>query len=228
MIDIAANLDRVRARIQNACSRCDRNPDQIRIIAITKTHPPSLAQQIVKVGIRDLGENRVQELLAKIPDVTGGARWHMVGHLQSNKVRKIVGLVDCIQSVDSFDVASEIERVAVSRNLNVKVLVQVNTSAEQSKFGCKPEEAADLVQRMSVLSHLRILGLMTLGKLVADPQAARPGFALLRELGRSIAANKIPGVSMDVLSMGMSGDFEVAIEEGATWVRIGTALFGSR
>ncbi len=228
MNPISENLKRVQERIQRSCARVGRSPDSVRIIAVTKTHPASLVQQAIDAGLLDLGESRVQELLAKSPQIQSPVRWHMIGHLQSNKVRKIVGLVDCIQSIDSLDLADAVERVAAERGLTVQVLVQVNTSGEESKFGCSPEHAEGLVNGVAQLPHLRVLGLMTLGKLSADPEEARPGFAQLRELSQTIQARNRPGVSMQVLSMGMSSDFEIAIEEGANWVRMGEILFGPR
>lgn len=228
MSDISENLKRVRDRIQRSCIRVGRNPDSVRIIAVTKTHPASVVQQAIGLGLLELGESRVQELLAKSAQIQSPVQWHMIGHLQSNKVRKIVGLVDCIQSIDSLELADAVERVAAERDLTIKVLLQVNTSGEESKFGCGPKQAEELASGVAQLTHLRILGLMTLGKRSANPEDARPGFAQLRELSLAIQAKNLPGVSMQVLSMGMSGDFEIAIEEGATWVRLGEILFGAR
>ena len=194
---------------------------------MTKTWPADVVQQAVEAGALILGENRVQEVEAKAGVVTGPVSWHLIGHLQRNKVKVALSLFDLIHSVDSMRLAQEISRRAKQANMTARVLVQVNSSGEDSKFGVSPDAARDLVGQISELDYVKIEGLMTIGAFVADPENARPNFVALRKV-RDHIAMEMPHVLMQTLSMGMTNDFEVAIEEGATMVRVGTAIFGGR
>ena len=220
---ISENLKRVQDRIAKATRRSGRATDAVTLIAVTKTWPADVVQHAVDAGAWVLGESRVQEAQHKVNAVTGPVSWHLVGHLQRNKVKIALPLFDLIHSVDTLRLANEISRQAVRQNTAVRVLVQVNTSGEASKFGASPCEAIDLVGRVDELAGIDVAGLMTIG--TPDPKAVRSNFVALREIGDRIARH-LPHVS--ALSMGMTGDFEVAIEEGATMVRVGAAIFGQR
>ena len=225
MSAISENTKRVQDRIDRAAQRSGRSADAVKLIVVTKTWPADVVQQVVDAGIRVLGESRVQEAQHKVPEVAGKVSWHLVGHLQRNKVKQALPLFDLIHSVDTLRLAKEISRRAVQNNTPVRVLVQVNTSGEASKFGVSPSAALDLVGQIDELEGISVAGLMTIGTFDPDPETARPNFVLLRQIRDRIAIHK-PHVS--ALSMGMTGDFEVAIEEGATMVRVGTAIFGQR
>ena len=225
MSAIAENLKRVQDCIANAANRSGRSADAVTLIVVTKTWSADVVQQVVDAGAGVLGESRVQEAQHKVKAVTGPVSWHLVGHLQRNKVKVALPLFDLIHSVDTLRLANEISRRAVRENAAVRVLVQVNTSGEASKFGASPEEVPDLVGQIDELEGVAVAGLMTIGAFEPDPETVRPNFAALREIGDRIAVHK-PHVT--ALSMGMTGDFEVAIEEGATMVRVGTAIFGQR
>lgn len=225
MSAIAENLKCVQDRIARAAQRSGRPADAVKLIVVTKTWPADIVQQIVDAGTGILGESRVQEAQHKITEVTGTVSWHLIGHLQRNKVKQALPLFDLIHSVDTLRLAKEISRWAVRRNTPVRVLVQVNTSGEASKFGVSPNAALDLVEQVDDLQGVSVAGLMTIGAFSPDPETVRPNFVLLRQVRDRIASHK-PHVS--ALSMGMTGDFEVAIEEGATMVRVGTAIFGQR
>jgi len=226
---IAERLEKIRQRIAGACDRAGRNPAEVTLIAVAKTFPPDAVREAVALGAVDVGENYVQELLSKreILDALP-IRWHFIGHLQRNKVRFIVPWVRMIHAVDSLALASDIDRQALKSGSTVDVLVEVNTTGEESKFGVSPGEVAGFVRNLSDLSSINIAGLMTIGPFLPDPEGSRPMFRTLRTLRDEIRATGQRNASMEVLSMGMTGDFEVAIDEGATHVRIGTALFGSR
>ena len=219
----AERLAAVRARIAAAAERVGRDPESVRLIGASKTVPAGVLVQAVRAGLRDLGENRVQEAEAKAPllraDLTDGAgpQWHLIGHLQSNKARKAVALFDWIHSVDSPRLADALDRIARELGRTPRVLIEVNTSGEASKEGVAPEAAPALIAHVAGLAAIRLVGLMTIGPLAGDP---RPAFRRLRGL-RDAAG-------LAELSMGMSGDFEDAVEEGATMVRVGSALFGAR
>ena len=225
MSAIAENLKRVQDRIARAAHRSGRSADAIKLIVVTKTWPADVVQQVVDAGTRILGESRVQEAQHKVAEVTDAVSWHLVGHLQRNKVKIALPLFDLIHSVDTLRLAKEISRWAMRRNTPVHVLVQVNTSGETSKFGLSPNAAIDFVGQVDDLAGISVVGLMTIGAFAPDPETARPNFVLLRQIRDRIAIHK-PQVS--ALSMGMTNDFEVAIEEGATMVRVGTAIFGQR
>ena len=223
---LARALAQVRYRIAAACARARRNPGEVRLVAVSKTVPAERVREVLACGQAVFGENRVQEALAKIPEVGAGATWHLVGHLQRNKARHAVGAFELIHSVDDLELAEEIDRRAAARGIVQAVLVQLNLSGEATKSGAEASAAVELVAGMKAMPHLDVRGLMTIPPPEEDPEASRPWFRALREL-RDRAAEAV-GSPLPELSMGMTGDFEVAVEEGATLVRIGTAIFGSR
>ena len=218
---IEYNYRILKERVAKAAERVGRSPSDIVIVAATKTVPPEKIKIALELGIRIIGENRVQEALQKKP-LVGGGEWHMIGHLQRNKVKKALQLFDCIQSVDSLRLAEEINKRASSP---VRVFVEVNTSGEPTKYGVSPDEAIDFVCKVAELPNLKVEGLMTIGPLHGDP---RPAFRTLRQIGDKLNALNIDDVHIKYLSMGMSDDFEIAIEEGSNMIRIGRALFGPR
>ncbi len=224
--DIAQNFAAVRRRIAAACASAGRNPDSVTLVAVSKSQPPEAVHTAAEAGQLIFGENRVQEAKAKIPQCPGRLRWHMVGHLQSNKVRDAVQLFDMIESIDSLALAQEVNKWAEKSAKTMRVLLEVNVAGESSKYGYKPEALLTDILQINALPKIEIHGLMTIGPWTADVQKARPVFRVLRELKQE-CEQKL-GAPLSNLSMGMSGDFEVAIEEGATMVRIGTALFGPR
>ncbi len=228
MTSISENLKRVLERIAGAAERAGRQARDVTLVAVSKTKPVEAIAEAVEAGVRVLGENRVQEAEAKVDDVTDAVEWHLVGHLQRNKVKSALRMFELIHSVDSLRLAREIGKRAVQAGISARTLVQVNTSGAESQFGAAPHSAVDLVGRISEVEGVGVEGLMTIGMFLPDPEAVRPCFVQLRELGEEIESARIPGVSMRHLSMGMTGDFEVAIEEGATMVRVGSAVFGSR
>lgn len=227
--DIADNIARVRDRIVAACQRAGRKPDDVRLIAISKTVPAERIREAYEAGLRDFGENRVQEAAAKRPalsDLT--ATWHLVGHLQSNKAKPARDLFHWVQSVDSVHLGERLDKVVACRGDRLHVLIEVNLGGEESKAGVNENEVLPLVESLSRLETLEVRGLMMIPPYFDDPAQARPYFRRLRQLAEEIAKEHLPGVAMQELSMGMSHDFEVAIEEGATMVRVGTAIFGAR
>jgi hypothetical protein len=220
------NLESVRRRIAAACSRAGREVSTVTLLAVSKTHPPETIREAVEAGQIVFGENKVQEARAKIPLCPSRARWHFIGHLQSNKVRDAVELFEMIQGVDSLAIAAEISRRAVQAAKTVPVLLEVNVAGEGSKFGYPPGSLLAELSQLNALPNVEIHGLMAIPPYAAVPERARPYFQKLRAL--KAEAEGILGAPLPHLSMGMSGDFEVAIEEGATMVRVGTALFGAR
>ncbi|MGE5576146.1 MAG: YggS family pyridoxal phosphate-dependent enzyme [Syntrophothermus sp.] len=226
--DIAQNLAEVRERIEAAAARAGRDPAGVTLVAVTKNMPVADIEAALAAGVRVIGENRVQEAREKYQEIGNRAEWHLIGHLQTNKVRTAVWLFTMIHSVDRLELAIEIDRRARALGKHLDVLVEVNIAGEASKFGVAPEEAPALVRAMAPLEGLQIRGLMGMAPLLDDPEEARPYFRRLRRLAQEIQAENIPRVMMEDLSMGMSNDFEVAVEEGATMVRIGTAIFGAR
>lgn len=225
---IKENLERVRERIAIAAARAGRQASEITIVAVTKTHGPEIVTAAIEAGILDIGENRVQEFLEKAPAVRLPCRWHLVGHLQTNKVAKIMGRFALIQSVDSFRLAEQLSRTGAKADVTTDILLEVNTSGEESKFGLPLDGAMTMCGLISALPNLRIRGLMTVGPLVSDSVIIGAAFAKLRILKHEIEASRIENVSMEHLSMGMSDDFEIAIIEGSTMVRLGRVLFGER
>lgn len=225
---ISENLKRVQDRIARALDRGARQDGEVTLVAVSKSWPAKMVQEVVDSGVQVLGENRIQEAEGKVKSVEGEISWHLIGHLQRNKVRVALSLFDLIHSVDSLRLVYEISKRAVQTGTQARILVEVNTTGEISKFGVEPERTLELVGQISEVQGVRIEGLMTMGAFVPDPEGVRTSFVRLRELRDEIVAAKIPRVSMNHLSMGMTGDFEVAIEEGATLVRVGTAIFGAR
>lgn len=222
-------LIEVQERIARACQRAGRDPSEVTLVAVTKTVPPQRVSEAVRAGVRHIGENRVQEAREKFPLIEGaGVVRHLIGRLQTNKARYVPGLFDWVHSLDRLELAQALGGRAVREGRTVDCLVQVNISGEESKQGVQPQEALELVARLAEVQGIRVRGLMTMAPLTGDERVIRPVFAGLRELARQIERARIPGVSMEHLSMGMSNDFEVAIEEGATMVRVGSAIFGAR
>jgi PLP dependent protein len=223
-----SRLERVRERVASACLRSGRSAEEVTLVAVTKGHPPEVVRAILAAGLADVGENRVQELDAKVEAVgRDSARWHLIGHLQRNKVRRALDLADLIHSVDSLRLARKLSDEAVLANRTVEMLVQVNVSGEATKGGVERGDALAGIEQICALPGLRVLGLMTMAPFVDDERVLRSVFAKAREL-RDAAAAAVPGFRAGHLSMGMSADFEIAIEEGSTIVRLGTVLFGER
>ncbi len=227
-MSIEARLKEILERINAAAAAAGREPSTVSLVAVSKTRPAADVSAAYRAGQILFGENYVQELAAKFEEVTEPVQWHFIGHLQSNKVKYIAGRVALIHSVDRLSLAEEISRQWGRLGLSCDILLQVNISGEASKSGTTEVEALQLVRALAQLPHVRLKGLMTMPPFFDDPEGARPYFAALRRLSETIAAEQIPGVTMEHLSMGMSGDFEAAIQEGATLVRVGTSIFGSR
>lgn len=223
MPTIAENLAAVRARISAAASRAGRNAADVQLVVVSKTHPPEIVREAIAAGATVLGESRIQEAKAKIPEMPGKVQWHFIGHLQTNKAREAVDLFHTIQSVDSARLAGELDKFAGQASRRLAVLLECNVSGESTKFGFKPDEIMEALAGLNKLPRLDIQGLMTMAPFFEDPQEARPTFRALRELRDRLQARH--GIPLSTLSMGMTNDFEAAIEEGATMVRIGTAIF---
>ena len=225
---IAENIRSVEQRIQAACARAGRRSDEVTLICVTKTMPVTDLQEAYDEGQRNFGENRVQEITEKYPLLPDDIRWHMIGHLQRNKVKYLMDRVVMIHSVDSASLARTISKEAVKAGRTMDILLEVNAAGEESKFGLSYEEVLPLVREIAPLPGLHICGLMTVAPYTDDPETNREFFKKLRDLSVDIDRQSIDNVSMHTLSMGMTGDFEVAIEEGATHIRVGTAIFGKR
>ncbi len=222
------NLANVEKNIEQACKNAGRSRDEVTLIAVSKTKPVEMLQEIYDENIRDFGENKVQELCSKMEQLPSDIRWHMIGHLQRNKVKYIVGKVELIHSVDTYRLAEEINIQAKKQNVIVPILVEVNIAHEESKFGISAEDAILLVEEISKLENIRIKGLMTIAPYVENPEDNRLYFRKIKQLSVDITNKNIDNVFMEILSMGMTGDYMVAIEEGATMVRVGTRIFGER
>lgn len=222
------NYNDVNEKIKNACFRASRKPEDVTLIAVSKTKPAADIKVLYDYGVRDFGENKVQELTEKYELLPKDIKWHLIGHLQTNKVKYIVDKVHLIHSVDSVKLAEQIEKEAAKKDVTVNILVQVNVSNEDTKFGLDAEETIKNVEAISKLPHIRIKGLMTIAPFVENGEENRKYFNELKQLSVDIQKKNIDNVCMDMLSMGMSGDFETAIEEGATLVRVGTSIFGAR
>lgn len=222
------NLDRVKQRIADACRRAGRKEDEVTLIAVSKTKPVSMLHVIYQAGVREFGENKVQELCEKHDVLPSDIYWHMIGHLQRNKVRQVVGKACLIHSVDSIRLAEQIEAEAKKINSIVPILVEINVAEEESKFGITLSEAETFIRKISVFPHISIKGLMTIAPFVENPEDNRIYFHNLKQLSVDINHKNIDNVYMDILSMGMTNDYEIAIEEGATHVRVGTGIFGER
>ncbi len=224
--DLEQRYESILKRVAAACERAKRDPVSVTLVAVSKTFPPEAVNALARLGVRDFGENKVREAKAKIPECDGRIRWHGIGHLQTNKVRDAVRLFSMLHSVDSLRLAQEIERHAAAQSKRMPVLLEVNVAGEGAKFGFKSEEVVEGALTINQLTHLELRGLMTMPPFAEESEKSRPFFRRLAQLKMEIEQKL--GAPLPDLSMGMSGDFEVAIEEGATMVRIGTVLFGER
>ena len=222
------NLERVHQAIDAACKRVSRDSSEVTLIAVSKTKPLSDLEAALDLGELEFGENKVQELVDKYEHIKSPVHWHMIGHLQTNKVKYIVDKVTLIHSVDSYKLAAQISKEALKKQVDVDILIEVNVAEEESKFGLKTEETLDLVREIAKLPNIHIKGLMTIAPFVDDPEDNRMVFRSLKQLSVHIDSCQIDNVSMEILSMGMTGDYTVANEEGATMVRVGTGIFGAR
>lgn len=225
---LASNLQEVERKIMEACKNAGRSREDITLIAVSKTKPIPMLKEIYDLGVRDFGENKVQELTDKEPQLPADLRWHMIGHLQRNKVKQVIDKAVLIHSVDSVRLAKAIEAEAAKQDIVVQILLEVNVAEEDSKFGLKVEEVLPAVEEIATMPHVRIKGLMTIAPFVENPEENRTVFAQLQKLSVDIAEKNIDNVSVDILSMGMTNDYQVAIEEGATMIRVGTGIFGER
>ncbi len=225
---IKENIKVVLDNINHSVLKAERNPQEVHLIAVSKTKPISMLQECYESGIRDFGENKVQELVNKFEQMPKDIRWHMIGHLQTNKVKYIIDKVYMIHSVDSLKLAQEISRQAQKHNIVANILIEVNVAEEDSKFGISMDDAPSLIEEISRLPGINVKGLMTVAPYVVNSEENRQYFVSLYQLCVDIMRKNIDNVSMNVLSMGMTGDYQVAIEEGATYVRVGTGIFGER
>ena len=225
---IKESLEEVRENIRQACRRAGRDPKEVTLIAVSKTKPVPMLREAYEAGARDFGENKVQELAAKKPELPDDIRWHMIGHLQRNKVHQVIGKAVLIHSVDSLRLAEQIEADAARKGLDVDILLEVNVAREESKFGFFLEEVEDALREISKYPHITVKGLMTIAPYVEDPEENRDIFKKLHQVFIDMKSKNIDNSSMSVLSMGMTGDYQVAIEEGSTMIRVGTGIFGAR
>ncbi len=225
---IRENLESVRERLKTACTEAGRNPEEVTLIAVSKTKPLWMLEEAYEAGVRDFGENKVQELVEKAEKMPSDIRWHMIGHLQRNKVKTVIDKAYLIHSVDSLRLAEEISKEAQKRGLVMKILIEVNVAGEESKFGVAPDGAEELIRSIADLPGVLICGLMTIAPFVENPEENRVFFKSLKNLSVDIKGKNIDNVTMDFLSMGMTGDYEVAAQEGAACVRVGTGIFGER
>lgn len=222
------NYDEVVKKVEEACKRVGRDPKEVTVIAVSKTKPLSNVVELQQHGVMDFGENKVQELCSKYEEIEKPVRWHLIGHLQTNKVKYIVDKVELIHSVDSLKLAKQISKEAIKKNVTIPILIQVNVAHEESKFGLDQEAVTEFILEVSKLPNVHINGLMTIAPFVDDPEDNRKYFRELKQLFIDIDSKNFDNVDMSVLSMGMTNDYEVAIEEGATMIRVGTAIFGAR
>ena len=225
---VAENLAQVQKNIEESCGNVNRDPGEVTLIAVSKTKPVEMLREAYDAGARVFGENKVQEIVDKYDHMPSDVKWHMIGHLQRNKVKYIVDKVAMIHSVDSFRLAETIEKEAAKKNVTVPILIEVNVAQEESKYGLKPEEVLPFIEEIADFSHIQIKGLMTIAPYVENAEENRRIFRELKKLSVDIAAKNINNVTMSVLSMGMTGDYMVAVQEGATMVRVGTGIFGAR
>nr|WP_024835914.1 YggS family pyridoxal phosphate-dependent enzyme [Clostridium sp. 12(A)] len=225
---ILENLEEVNKRILSACEKAGRDPKEVTLIAVSKTKPASMIEEAYGAGVRDFGENKAQELCEKYKELPQDIKWHMIGHLQRNKVKQIIGKTVLIHSVDSLRLAEQIEEEAGKQDLIIDILLEINVAEEDSKFGFKLEEAESAILKIATFPHVRIKGLMTIAPFVEKSEENRSVFKKLRQFYVDMQSKNIDNVNMSLLSMGMTGDYEVAIEEGATLVRVGTGIFGTR
>ena len=222
------NLEYVESQIREACERSGRAREEVTLIAVSKTKPVSVLKEAYDLGVRVFGENKVQELADKYEELPKDIRWHMIGHLQRNKVKYIIDKVELIHSVDSLRLAETIEKEAAKHNITANILIEVNVAKEESKFGLMPEELDEFVSEVAKFPHIQVQGLMTIAPFVDDPEENRGIFQRLRKLSVDIAAKNVDNITMCILSMGMTNDYTVAVEEGAAMVRVGTGIFGAR
>ena len=225
---LAENLQQVNANIEKACAAVGRAPSEITLVAVSKTKPVSMLQEAYDAGARVFGENKVQEIMDKYDQLPSDIQWHMIGHLQRNKVKYIIDKVAMIHSVDSLRLAQTIEQEAAKKELVMPILLEVNVAEEDTKFGLKVEEVLPLLEQTGSFSHIQVKGLMTIAPFVENPEENREVFRTLKKLSVDISAKNINNVTMSVLSMGMTGDYQVAVQEGSTMVRVGTGIFGER
>ncbi len=225
---VKENLMEVRKNMEEACRRAGRSVDEVTLIAVSKTKPVDMLMEAYGAGARDFGENKVQEILEKRPEIPEDARFHMIGHLQRNKVRQVIDKVVLIHSVDSLRLAEQIETEAAKKELHTDILLEVNVAREESKYGFFLEEAEEALKRISQYPHLTVKGFMTIAPFVENPEENRDIFKKLYQLFIDIKSKNIDNGTMSVLSMGMTGDYQVAIEEGSTMIRVGTGIFGAR
>lgn len=225
---IQENLEEVRENIRKACEKAGRSQKDVTLIAVSKTKPLFMLEEAYEAGARDFGENKVQEILEKCPKMPEDARFHMIGHLQRNKVKQVLPHAVLIHSVDSYRLAEQISQEAGKLGITAKILLEVNVAKEESKFGMMPEDVEEMAGQIAALPHLQIEGLMTIAPFVDDPEKNRPVFRKLYQLSVDIKKKNIDNVNMGVLSMGMTGDYQVAVEEGSTMIRVGTGIFGAR
>lgn len=225
---IKENLEQVEKNIREACKRAGRKREEVTLIAVSKTKPNSMIEEAYETGIREFGENKVQELCSKYDTLPEDIHWHLIGHLQRNKVKQVIGKATLIHSVDSLRLAQTIEEEAAKKDIIVPILIEVNVAEEESKFGLSVAETLPLIEEISKMDHIQIEGLMTIAPFVQNADENRPIFKKLFQLSVDITSKKVDNVNMNVLSMGMTGDYQVAIEEGATLIRVGTGIFGER
>ena len=226
MNSFAINLDHIKSRIRAAAEASGRDPEGIKLVAVSKTHPPEVVQGVANCGQTAFGENKIQEAQAKIPLLPPSLEWHFIGHLQSNKIRKALPIFQLFHGVDNLNLALQMERISGESGCSSRVLLEVNVSGEESKFGFQPDRLREVISELLALRHVQVLGLMTMAPYSEDPLAAKPFFSALRLLRDDLRGQT--GAALPELSMGMSGDFEAAIAEGSTIVRIGSAIFGER
>jgi len=222
------NYNNIKAKVMETAKSCGRNPEDITLIAVSKTKPLSDIEELIEIGVSDFGENKVQELCDKYEHVSQPVKFHLIGHLQTNKVKYVIDKACLIHSVDSLKLAKEIQKEASKKNVICEILIEVNVAEEESKFGLKTTEVLPLVEEIAQFSNIHINGLMTIAPFVDDPEENRKYFRTLKQLSLDIKSKNIDNVSMNVLSMGMTNDYKIAIEEGSTMVRVGTAIFGAR
>lgn len=225
---LSQNLREVESNIKSACERVGRARESVTLIAVSKTQPVSAIEEAYALGIRDFGENKVKEMLGKEPQLPADIRWHLIGHLQTNKVKSVLSNTVLIHSLDSLKLLDAVDFEAMKQKITVEGLLEVNVAEEESKFGFHPSELWELLSRLRQYKNLRIRGLMTVAPFTTNAENNREIFRKLKEISIDTKWNTLDNISMDILSMGMTGDYSVAIEEGATMVRVGTGLFGAR
>ncbi|MBN2285394.1 MAG: YggS family pyridoxal phosphate-dependent enzyme [Tissierellales bacterium] len=225
---LSENIEKLLKSIEETCYACDRKPNSVMLVAVTKTVDPDRISEAVSYGLTELGENKVQELTSKYPLLPNFIKWHMIGHLQRNKVKYIIDKVKLIQSVDSLKLAEEIDRQSKKNSLKMDILIEVNIGEEESKFGIKPEEALEFALSLQAFQNIRLRGLMTVAPFFEDSERVRPYMKKMQTLFKDLQGMALPQQSIDILSMGMSNDYRIAIEEGSTMIRVGSIIFGER